>query len=94
MNTLEKILYPTIDSTKDLFRAGVTIAKTPEAQLYGPGSSLDSLELVNFIVAVEEKIEEVSGKTVRLVNEKAMSRKSSPFKTVGTLAEFIDELLQ
>jgi acyl carrier protein len=67
---------------------------SPETQLFGQGSKLDSLGLVNLIVLVEEKTADTFGKTVTIADEKAMSQKSSPFRTVQTLAEYLFSLLK
>ena|ERR1700738_3677500 len=91
---LEKIIYPVVDETNTLFTAENRLGKSPEAALFGQGAPLNSLGLVTFIVAVEERIENETGKAVRLVSEEAMSRKNSPFLTLGRLAAYIDELLK
>jgi len=58
----------------------------------GPSSTWDSIDLVNFIIAVEERIEKETGKRITLVSEAALSRTRSPFRTLGTLAGYIEEL--
>jgi acyl carrier protein len=57
--------------------------------LFGKGSDLDSLGLVNFIVSVEENINNRFDVSISIVDEKAMSQKNSPFKSVDSLAEYI-----
>jgi len=67
---------------------------TPDTQLFGRGSRLDSLGLVNLIVLVEEKAADTFGKPVTIADERAMSQKSSPFRTVRTLSEYLFGLLK
>jgi acyl carrier protein len=67
---------------------------TPDTQLFGRGSRLDSLGLVNLIVLVEEKAADTFGKSVTIADERAMSQKSSPFRTVRTLSEYLFGLLK
>ncbi len=67
---------------------------SPDTQLFGRGSRLDSLGLVNLIVLVEEKIADSFGKTLTIADERAMSQKSSPFRTIRTLAEYLFSLLK
>jgi acyl carrier protein len=67
---------------------------TPDTQLLGRGSRLDSLGLVNLIVLVEEKAADTFGKSVTIADERAMSQKSSPFRTVRTLSEYLFGLLK
>jgi len=64
------------------------------AALTGPDSCLSSIELVQMIAKVEEKVERTFGQPIMLVNEKAFLRESSPFRTVFSLAEYVEELLE
>ena|SRR3989338_3972508 len=70
------------------------LIKSPETVLLGSQSGLDSLKLVNLIVAVEQRVEEQFGFAISAIaNEKAMSQKSSPLRNCGTLADFIASIL-
>lgn len=62
--------------------------------IHGSNGYLDSLGLINLLLAVEEKVREKFNISISLVNEKAMSQKNSPFKTIGTLADYIYSLLK
>ena len=64
-----------------------------DAPLYGREGSLDSLGLVNLVIAVEQAIEDELGVTVTLADEKALSQKSSPFRTIGSLAQYAESLI-
>lgn len=72
---------------------GIDIARDANTKLFGSDSELDSILLVNLIVAVEEKIEELSGKYVPIADERAFSLVDSPFKSIDTLADYIKILL-
>ncbi len=61
--------------------------------LFGIGGVLDSLGLVNLIVAVEQRLEDELGTVVVLADEKAMAQKNSPFRTVATLVDYIAQQL-
>lgn len=65
-----------------------------EVGLYGGGGSFDSMQLVNFLMIVEEKIEERLGIAVLIVSERAVSRKVSPFTSVSTLLDFLVEEIE
>jgi len=91
--TLETILYPAVDAVRDTVERGDELKKSATAPLYGDGAPLNSLGLVSFVIEVEERVATATGKTVRLVTPAAMSRKHSPFRTLGSLAEYVDELL-
>lgn len=62
---------------------------TAETPLYGDESGLDSLSLVRLIAAVERAAERAFGRRLVLADERAMSMRRSPFRTIGTLAELL-----
>jgi acyl carrier protein len=53
---------------------------------------LDSLGLVTLIVDLEERLQDELGLPVALGTERALSQRHSPFRTVGTLTDYILEL--
>lgn len=65
----------------------------PHTKLFGGSGALDSLALVSFIADVEEKISDAFGQNIVLADEKAMSQKVSPFRSVETLSLYIEKLL-
>lgn len=65
-----------------------------ETRLLGRNGHVDSLGLVTLIAAVEREIEDQFDACVMLADERAMSRENSPFRTVGTLAEYAEELIR
>jgi acyl carrier protein len=66
---------------------------TLNTKLYGSKGNLDSMNLVIFISEIESKASELFGKDIVIVNEKAMSQRSSPFHTIQTLADYIEKIL-
>lgn len=68
----------------------IPVEQGADAPLYGKDGVLDSLGLVSLVVAVEEAIEDNFDVFVTLADEKAMSQRSSPFLTVGTLATYAE----
>jgi len=60
-----------------------------ETRLFGPGGNLDSLDLVRLVFLVEEAVQQQTGRTVALTDEKAMSQRSSPFATVASLTDYL-----
>jgi acyl carrier protein len=69
------------------------VAYTDNLILWGEDGIFDSMILVSFISSVEEAIEAKFNKEVTIVSEKAFSKEHSPFKTMATFGNFIDELL-
>ena len=64
-----------------------------DSKLFGGGGPLDSMALVNLVVDLEELIEDDYGKTITLADEKAMSRRTSPFSRVQNLIDYVQEQL-
>ena len=62
-------------------------------KLFGGNGILDSLGLVSFIVSVEEVLEDKFDISIVLADEKAMSRRTSPFSKISYLADYILELI-
>ena len=62
--------------------------------IYGDDSPLDSLALVNLVVAVEQNIEDEFNITIALADDRAMSLENSPFRSVNSLADYIETLLK
>ena len=88
------IIYKAIDDLNQVLPPDQQVAKAPDARLLGETSTLDSLGLVNLVVLVEEKVQDDLGITVSLVDERAMSREKSPFRTVGSLAGYVEEVVR
>jgi acyl carrier protein len=65
----------------------------PATPLFGPDAQLDSLSLVSVIVDVETALTIRWNAPISLTDDRAMSRDISPFDDVGTLADYILELL-
>ena len=66
---------------------------TEETCLLGGETGLDSLSLVSLIVSIEEVVQDEFDRPVALADERAMSRKNSPYRTVGALTDFIVEMI-
>jgi acyl carrier protein len=62
-----------------------------DSRLFGKGGLFDSMGLVSLVVAVEQEIDDRFGVAVALADEKALSRSSSPYHTIATLAEYAAE---
>lgn len=91
MKIIEEIIYPAIDVVKE--EQEIDVENSPELQLFGKNAVFDSLSLVNLIVTIEENISDKLNVDLTLANENAMSRSKSPFKTVQSLADYIQELV-
>lgn len=92
MNALN-LIFDSIDEMNLELELTDQIEKNEDTVIFGIDSALDSIGLVNFITIIEQKIEEETGKFITIADERAMSMENSPFKTVGTLKEYIELLI-
>jgi len=90
---IQSIIFAAIDELNVQREADRQVEKSLDTKLFGKDSDVDSLDLVNLIVSVEAAVAERFGASVTLADERAFSRKSSPFKSVQSLLAYIEELL-
>ena len=63
-------------------------------RLFGEKSGIDSIGLVALIADIEDQVSRETGKNVVIADERALSLLHSPFRRVGTLADYIVTLLE
>lgn len=61
----------------------------PTEVLFGQNSKLDSLGFINFVITVENSIEEQFSEYVTLVDEDSLSMEVNPFATVDSLSDYV-----
>jgi acyl carrier protein len=88
-----KLLFDSIDEMNLDLDPKEKIVKDENTVVFGKDSSLDSIGLVNFITIIEEHLENETGNFVTIADERALSLEDSPFKTIGTLKNYIEVLL-
>jgi acyl carrier protein len=92
----DRVLAIVIDAIEELnsgFGHSRIAAPTRETHLYGGSAELDSLSLVLLIGMIEASIHDKLDTDVLIASEKAMSQHHSPYRTVGTLVDFISSEL-
>ena len=82
-----------VDSFNEELPESGRILRAPDAPLYGKNAPLDSIGLVNIVIRIEEIIEDRFNKRVTIADEKALSQKQSPFRSVDSMATYIEILL-
>lgn len=88
------IVYDSIDQINELRAAGSQLNKSPDTKLFGESGQLDSLGLINLVVAVEDSFESVFGYSISLAESAAMSEHANPYYSVATLVDFIDTIVK
>ena len=91
---IKQIIFDSIDELNQTSATGENVDKSEDIILYGKNGQLDSLGLVNLIVIIEQNIEDFLIADITLADERAMSQKNSPFKSINSLVEYISNLLE
>ena len=89
-----KVIYSAIDLINSEKDSAGKLVKSEETCLFGHGANLDSFELVGLVLSVENKVAQEFGMAVTLADEKAMSQRSSPFRSVATMANYIVHVIE
>ena len=87
------LLYKSIEIFESQYDHYGVIEKSPNTSLFGKDGVLDSLGLVSFLLIVEQEIIDALGVEITIADEKAMSLKNSPFRTVDSLKSYLETLL-
>lgn len=92
-NSIETIIYEAISDLNDELENENLDNPNLETRLFGGENSLDSLSFVSLITDIESAISEKFDISLVLASEKAMSQRVSPFRTVQTLVNYIEQEL-
>ena len=90
---IEKIVIETLKELNEELEKDELENPTLKTRLYGGVGALDSLALVSFIADLEDRISDEFEKDLVLADEKAMSAKTSPFRSVESLVLYVESLL-
>lgn len=91
---IEKIIVQTLQDLIESLSIKEVDKLNRETVLFGDRGILDSMGLVSLITDLEEKFEQESNVSIILADERALSQKRSPFRTVSSLSEYIFRLIK
>lgn len=91
---VQSAIFKAIDDVNAQLPEPQRMKKSGETALYGRNGHLDSLGLVNFVVAVEKHLLEDHGLKVKLDDEHALAHPTSPFISVEALGRYITSRLE
>jgi D-alanine--poly(phosphoribitol) ligase subunit 2 len=88
-NQALRCVFETIDQVNQQLPAAKRLPRTVDAVIVGPGGALDSLGIVSFVIALEEKLGDELSRSVQLLDESVLSDATGPFHTAGSLAQYL-----
>jgi len=84
------MLFSVLDELNQLLPSEEHLEKDLKTPLAGDSGSLDSAGLINLIVLTEQKASEELGRPILLTDDRTMSRVNEVFRTLETLADYIN----
>jgi len=91
--TIAQIILETLHELGEDLNNAQLQAADESTRLFGARSVLDSMNLVNFIAEVEDRLSDDFDIQIILANQSAMSRTHSPFRRVSSCVDYIMELM-
>ena len=82
-----------IDELNESFPQEKRLTISNETLLFGNNGNLDSLAFMNLIISIEQHIQNDFDVSITIADEKALSKKQSPFESIETLTNYITLIL-
>jgi acyl carrier protein len=90
--TLREAIYGAIDDLNDVRAADAQVGKSLDTCLTGADGALDSLGFVNFVVALEQRLDAALGTPISLLDAEQLDPEAGPFRTVESLIEHLEAM--
>jgi hypothetical protein len=88
-NLVLEQIYAALDVVNSQLPPSRRLSRNPHTVIVGAGGALDSLGIINFVLAVEEKVGDAIGRPVPLLDPDLLGAEQGPFQTVETLATHV-----
>ena len=93
MKALDIIKSTVLEINKQLKKEDEIIVKK-NFEILGPKSNLDSIIIVNFFIALEEKIKVKTGKEISLLTDNFLEKESKKKYTIADLEKYLDKKIK
>ncbi|MDF2999964.1 MAG: hypothetical protein K0Q48_83 [Bacillota bacterium] len=91
--TVEELIQEAILELNEQMEEDRKVSYSEDLKLIGVNAALESISFVTLIAILEDLISDRLGKNIIIVNDRAFSQERSPFRSVGSLAEYVTGLL-
>lgn len=92
--TITKLIYKSLDDIAKISPEALLVERNEEGLIYGRDGPLDSLGLINFIVALEKNIRDEFHRTIDLTLEDFISVEASPFRSIRSTRVHVSSLIK
>ena len=90
---IKQMLFSVVDELNLMRPPDEHLAKDMEMTLTGDAGILDSAGLINLIAVTEQKTAAELGRLLLLTDDRTLSQVNQVFRTLGTLADYIQQRL-
>jgi acyl carrier protein len=91
---IESLLFTAVAEVNRQLPKDRRLDPTRDTRLSGAEGRLDSLGILNLLVLAEQRIQSTFGIDVLLADDEALAREPSPFLTLGTLADHMQDVVE
>jgi acyl carrier protein len=91
MDVIKDVIFSVLEEIGDEYNNDELKLPTEDTKLFG--RNLDSFGVILMVTEVEEKVSNVLGFNISLADDRAMSQKTSPFRNVKTLLDYIEMII-
>lgn len=91
---IKNIVLNSIQNIAEIEEKKELLNPTDSLRLFGGEGVMDSLGIVMLIAEIEEQIQDELDISITLADDRAMSQKTSPFRSVKTLVNYIFKLIK
>ena len=92
--TIENLIITSVKEINEQLPQEQQLGQSTKTVLFGKDGKLDSLGLVTLLVIIEQNIEDEFDVSITIADERAMSQKHSPFRTVEALVDYLKMILK
>ena len=90
---IANLILDKLQNLRGLLNLSKNLSINEKTELFGANGILDSLGLVTFVVEIEQDVRDKFDVEIVLADERAMSQKHSPFRSVEKLAGYVNKLI-
>ncbi len=91
MNIIKDVVFSVLEEIGSEYNNDELKLPTEDTRLFG--RNLDSFGVILMVTEVEEKLSNVLGFNISLADDRAMSQKTSPFRNVKTLLDYVEMII-
>lgn len=91
--TVEELIQEAILELNEQLDEDRKISYSEDLKLIGVNAALESISFVTLIAILEDLISDRLDKNILIVNDRAFSQERSPFRSVGSLSDYVTGLL-